>query len=462
MASSIDVPREQWATRLGFILAAVGSAVGLGNVWRFPFAVGEEGGGAFLLVYLLFIVLIGFPAMLVEFVVGRRTQRNPVGALKRLGGGAWTYVGGIFIVTGFVILSYYSVVAGWTIRYAILGVQGGYESDLEAAEVQFGTLASGLDAIAFHAIFMAAVIAIVALGIKRGIELAVKVMVPTIIVITLGLAAYAFTLDGASEAYSYYLSPEFGVIAAEWQSILPAAAGQAFFTLSLGMGVMITYASYLGEDRNLAEDSAIIIGLDTLIAFIVGLVVFPVFFTAGVDPGEGGPGSLFVTLAAAFGDITLGWLIGAVFFATVAIAALSSAISILEVVVSYLIDEKGIDRKTATLGVGGAIFLLGIPSAMDLVLLDLFDGFADGILLVLGGLLLAVFVGWLTGNFGREELRKGIGDLGAYGDAWIWFVRIPVVLALIAALILGILGYYDFLTSMEEGEGFAWWIEENL
>ncbi|MHC3438466.1 sodium-dependent transporter [Natrialbaceae archaeon A-gly3] len=453
MTASIDVPREQWATRLGFILAAVGSAVGLGNIWRFPFQVGQEGGGAFLLIYLLFIVLIGFPAMLVEFVVGRRTERNPVGALRELGSGAWKYVGWIFIATGFVILSYYSVVAGWTLRYTILGLQGGYEADVEAAGAQFGTFASGLDAILFHAIFMAAVIAIVALGIKQGIELAVKVMVPTIIVITLGMAAYAFTLDGASEAYAYYLSPDLGLIVAEWQSILPAAAGQAFFTLSLGMGVMITYASYLGEDRNLAEDGAIIISLDTLIAFITGLIVFPILFTAGVSPGGPGAGAIFVTLAAAFGDITFGWLLGAIFFATVAIAALSSAISIMEVVVSYLIDEKGIDRKTATLGIGGAIFLLGIPSAMDLVLLDLFDGFADDILLVFGGLLLAIFVGWLTADFGREELRKGIGDLGTYGDAWIWFVRIPVILALIAALVLGILGYVEFLQT-----DFADWL----
>ncbi|WIV65895.1 sodium-dependent transporter [Natrialbaceae archaeon AArc-T1-2] len=461
MASSIDVPREQWATRLGFILAAVGSAVGLGNIWRFPFQVGQEGGGAFLLIYLLFIVLIGFPAMLVEFVVGRRTERNPVGALRALGGDIWKYVGGIFIVTGFVILSYYSVVAGWTLRYFIVGLQDGYVADVEGAEGQFVDLATGLDAIVFHAIFMAAVVIIVAFGIRQGIELAVKVMVPTIIVITVGMAAYAFTLEGASDAYAYYLSPDLGVIAAEWQSILPAAAGQAFFTLSLGMGVMITYASYLGEDRNLAEDGAIIIGLDTLIAFITGLIVFPILFTAGVAPGDPGAGAIFVTLAAAFADITLGWLLGAIFFATVAIAALSSAISIMEVVVSYLIDEHDVDRTRATVLIGLSLFVLGIPSAIDLVLLDLFDGFADQILLVLGGLLLAIFVGWIAVDFGVDELRKGIGDLGSYGDAWIWLVRIPVVITLIVALVLGILGYLEFLTGTEEGQ-FRWWIEETF
>ena len=444
--SSVDIPREQWATRIGFIFAAVGSAVGLGNIWRFPFQVGQEGGAAFLLIYLLFILLIGFPAMLVEFVVGRYTERNPVGALQAIGSGLWQYVGWIFIITTFVILSYYSVVAGWTIRYTILGLQDGYLADAAEAEVQFVDLATGLDAIAFHALFMAVVVVIVAYGIQRGIELAVKVMVPAIIVITVGMAIYAFTLEGASEAYAYYLSPEWGTITAEWTSILPAAAGQAFFTLSLGMGVMITYASYLGEDRNLAEDGAIIIGFDTAIAFITGLIVFPILFTAGVDPADPGAGAIFVSLAAAFGDLTLGWLIGALFFGTVAIAALSSAISLLEVVISYLIDERDISRRTATFGVGVALFLLGIPSASDLVLLDLFDLFADQVLLVLGGLLLMILVGWSLADLAVEELELGIGNLDSLGSAWIWAVRVPVVLVLFVALALGVLDYYEFLT----------------
>ncbi|MCU4741393.1 sodium-dependent transporter [Natronoglomus mannanivorans] len=453
--SSVDSPRESWATRLGFIFAAVGSAVGLGNVWRFPFQVGQEGGGAFLLIYLLFIVLVGFPAMLVEFVAGRYTERNPVGALKQLGTGLWEYVGWIFVVTGFVILSYYSVVAGWTIRYAVLGLQDGYLADVEAAEAQFGSLAVGLEAIVLHALFMAVVVTVVAFGVERGIELAVKVLVPAIIVIAVGMAIYAFTLEGAGEAYVYYLAPDLEVLADDWRSIVPAAAGQAFFTLSLGMGVMLTYASYLQEDRNLATDGAIIIGFDTAIAFIVGLIVFPVLFTAGVDPAAPGPGAIFVSLAAAFGDLTLGWLVGAVFFATVAVAALSSAISLLEVLVSYLIDERGIGRVPATVALGGGLFVLGIPSALDLVLLDLFDGFADQILLVLGGLLLSVLVGWRRSDLAITELELGIGDLGPYGDAWIWAVRIPVIAALLVALTLGVLGYIEFLQ-----DDFWPWIQE--
>jgi NSS family neurotransmitter:Na+ symporter len=442
--------RETWATRTGFILAAVGSAVGLGNIWRFPFAVGQEGGAAFLLVYLLFVVLIGFPAMLVEFTIGRRTQRNPIGAFKQLGTGGWTFLGILFVGTAVTILSYYSVIAGWTIRYTGASLTGAYAADPEA---YFEVASVGLDAVAFHALFMLIVMLVVGLGIRSGIELAVKLMVPAIIIIGIGLAVYAVTLDGAGAAYQYYLSPDVGVIAANWQTILPAAAGQAFFTLSIGSGIMITYASYLGEDRNLAEDSAIIIGFDTAIAFLMGLIVFPVLFTAGVAPDEGGVGTLFISLAAAFADIPAGGILGAVFFGTVAIAALSSAISIMEVIVAYLIDERGIGRASATAVVGGTVFVFGIPTALDLVFLDLYDGLADAILLVLASLFAAIFVGWVIPDEAVDELKQGLGNAGSLGSAWIWAVRIPLIIVLIVSVYLGIVGYVEFL----QGD-FAEWL----
>ncbi|WP_436343543.1 sodium-dependent transporter [Natronorubrum sp. FCH18a] len=463
------VQRETWATRTGFILAAVGSAVGLGNIWRFPFVTGEGGGAAFLVVYLLFIAFIGFPAILVEFVVGRRTERNPVGALVQLGGNAWKYVGGVFIVTGFVILSYYSVVAGWFIRYFLEGFRGSYAGRLagyeniaaEAGEptaaIMFGELSTGLDAFFFHTLFMAVTIGIVALGIRRGIELATKAMVPAIVLLLVGMAIWAFTLPDAGAGYEYYLSPDFGVIAANWTNLLPAAAGQAFFTLSLGMGVMITYASYLGEDRNLTKDATTIIGFDTGIAFLTGLVVFPIFFSAGItEPGEGGPGAIFVSMTQAFADLSGGRILGLLFFGTVAIAALSSAISLLEVVTAYVIDEKDIERWKAALGMGGVIYLLGVPVTYDLIFLDLLDLFADGVLLVFGALVLMLLVGWVAPRFAVEELTKGIGNLGGWGQAWIWAVRIPIIVVLVVTLYLGLVDYVDFLTGP-----FADWIGEN-
>lgn len=447
--------RESWATRTGFILAAVGSAVGLGNIWRFPYQVGEQGGAAFLIIYLLLIIGVGFPVILVEFVVGRHTERNPVGALKRIGSGAWTKIGWVFVTAGFVILSYYSVVAGWTLRYVLIGLQGDYSAD--AAPAQFGQAASGLDAVFLHALFMAAVIVIVAFGIERGIELSVKFMVPAIIIISVGLAAYAFTLEGAGEAYAYYLTPEISTIAENWTTILPAAAAQAFFTLSLGMGVMITYASYLGEDRNMASDAGIIATLDTFIAFTAGLIAFPILFAAGIEPGASGPALIFVSLAAAFAELPLGGILGAVFFATVAIAALSSAISIMEVVVAYLIDEHGISRVPATTALGVAMFLVGVPAALDLIFVSLYDGFANSILLMLGGLLLSVFVGWIVPDLAIDEIGKGIRNVGSLGRAWLWFVRVPVVLALIVLVALNALDYWSFLTG-----GFAEWLSTNL
>ena len=446
--------RETWATRAGFILAAVGSAVGLGNIWRFPFITGQYGGSSFLITYLAFVALIGFPAILVEFVIGRRTDRNPVGALRELGSGVWSYAGWLFVGTGFIILSYYSVVAGWFLRYTLIGITDGFAfADPSEAEALFGTVSTGLDTLLFHAVFMLLVIGIIAAGVRRGIELSVKVMVPAIVVLLLGLAAYGLTLDGAGTAYAYYLSPDFGTVAANWTEILPAAAGQAFFTLSLGMGVMITYASYLGEDRNLAADAGIIASLDTLVAVLVGFVVFPVLFTVGIEPGTGGPGAIFVSLTSAFDGIPGGRAIGVVFFGMVGIAALSSAISILEVLVSYLIDEVGVSRVPAAAAIGVAVFLLGVPVTIDLIFLDLYDKLADGILLVLGSLLLALFVGWVIPDTAREELQKGIADIGGLGDAWIWAVRVPIVIVVVVSLYLGITRYVDFLTGP-----FAEWL----
>ncbi len=442
--------RETWGTRVGFILAAVGSAVGLGNIWRFPFQVGQEGGAAFILMYLAFVVMIGFPAILVEFVVGRRTELNAVGAIRSFAGGTWQYLGGLFVFIGFVILSYYSVIGGWVMQYIIGSVTGGYfgtaaEGEAPMAAQYFAEVSVGTDALLFHGLFMLLVIGIVALGVQRGIELGVKIMVPAIIGIFALLAVYAYTLPGAGEAYAYYLSPDIGYLLENWQSIVPAAAGQGFFTLSLGMGVMITYASYLGEDKNLGIDGLSIVTFNTGISILTGLIVFPILFSAGLDPQTSGPGAIFVSVATALENIPYGPVVGVLFFTTVAIAALSSAISLIEVVVSYTIDEFSITRKAATMAIGTAIFLLGAPVTIDTVMINLYDIFAAQILLVLGGLLLMILVTWVHSTDAIDELERGIGSLGALGNLWLWMVRIPVIAVLIISLYLGVTGYIDFL-----------------
>ncbi|ELY73080.1 sodium:neurotransmitter symporter [Natronobacterium gregoryi SP2] len=409
--------------------------------------------------YLAFIALIGFPAILAEFVIGRKAERNPVGALVAYGGNAWKYVGGIFVLIGVVLLSYYSVIAGWFIRYFLEGFRGSYASHLTSyngdAQAMFFDISFGMESVILHTVFMALTIGIVALGIRQGIELAVKVMVPALIVLLVGLAVWAFTLEGAGAGYSYYLSPEVGAITANWTELLPAAAGQAFFTLSLGMGVMITYASYLREDRNLAKDGVTIIGFDTGIAFLAGLVVFPVFFAGDIQPDEGGPLTIFVGMTEAFANITGGQILGLVFFGTVVIGALSSAISLLEVVTSYAIDEKGIERWKAATGVGVLIYLIGLPVTYDIIFLEVYDGFIDAVLLVFGALMVMVLVGWVAPKAAVDELEKGIGDLGTTAQAWVWAIRVPIIIVLVVSLYLGIVEYLDVL------EAFSEWLSGN-
>jgi len=441
-----DVTREKWATRIGFILAAVGSAVGLGNIWRFPFQVGQEGGAAFLVMYLLFVAIIGIPAMLVEFVVGRSSERNPINAFDRLGHGKWRFIGFLGVFTGFLILSYYSVVAGWVTRYTFASLTGAYFGEPAA---YFGQISSGPAAIGFHALFMVATAVIVAAGIQRGIELAVKVMVPALLALLIGLIGYAFTLEGAAEGYAYYLSPDLSVIAANWTSILPAAAGQAFFTLSLGMGVMITYASYIDEDRNLGVDGGWIAGLNTTVSILAGLVVFPVLFTIGAEPGSGGPGELFVGVGGAIAQIPGSRFVGFLFFGVVTIAALSSAISILEVLVSYAIDNYGVERKKATAAISSIVFLVGIPSALSLDALTVFDQLTANLLLPLGVFLTVIFVGWVFQDSARELAKGTSGNAnGTLPTLWIWHIRTVILAVVGIVLLISARNMYQTLSGM--------------
>ena len=391
------------------------------------------------------VVLIGLPVILVEFVIGRRSNRNPIGAFDTLGHSQWKIAGAVGAVAGFIILSYYSVVGGWVIQYLIAGLTEGYSAGGDA-EAFFLETASGTGAIAFHAVFMALVAGIVALGIRNGLEKAATVMVPSVIVLLVGLAIYGSTLSGASEAYQYYLYPDTSTLLADAVSVLPAAAGQAFFTLSLGMGVMITYASYLDEDRNLLSDTGLIVVIDTGIAILAGLVVFPFLFTQGVTPGDGGAGAIFVSLAGAFAELPAGDLLGAVFFFMLFLAALSSAFSIFEVVVSFVIGTFDIERAPASLGLAAIIFMLGIPTALDLAYLDAYDGFANNILLILGGLLLSVFVGWVYADEARDELQKG-RRASWFGGFWLAAVRYFVPPVLLVTLALAVIDYYEFLGS---------------
>ncbi|MFC6787587.1 sodium-dependent transporter [Halobaculum halobium] len=428
--------RETWTSRVGFILAAVGSAVGLGNIWSFPFQTASNGGAAFLVVYLLAVFLIGFPAMLGEFVIGRRSEQNAVEAFRSLGFGEWSVAGGLGVVGSFVTLAFYSVVGGWVLSYIVGSVTGAYLGDPGA---YFGAVSAGPIAVATHAVFMALTIGIVALGVTDGIERATKVMVPAIFVLIGGLAVWVSTLDGASDGYSYYLSPDVSVIAGDLAGIVPSAVGQAFFTLSLGFGVMIAYSSYLGRDDSLPADGSAIVVVNTLVALLAGFVVFPVLFAIeGAVPESGGAGTAFTALASAFSQIPGGQAIGLGFFVVLLLAALSSSISLLEVPTSFVVDRTGYDRTPTAVGLGVLVAIAGVPTALDTGILGWYNDVVFNLLLPLAVLVIAVFVGWVADDQLAEELDLGSSFGDDFSTVWLWWIRIVIPVAIGGTLLLGI------------------------
>jgi NSS family neurotransmitter:Na+ symporter len=418
---------------MGFVLAAVGSAVGLGNMWRFSYLTAENGGAAFLVLYLAMTALVGVPILLAEFTIGRGAAKSPVAALEHFGGRAWRPLGMLFVASGFLILAYYSVIAGWTVRYALEAALWGFDTD--AAE-RFSHVTSGYLPVVWHLFFMAVTIGVVSGGIKGGIERASVVLMPVLFLIVAGLAVYAATLPGASAGYAYYLQ-------VEWEEILSLhvladAAGQAFFSLSLGMGAMLTYASYLSRRENLPSESVWVAGTDFAVAFVAGLVVFPLVFVLGLQDDVSGStvGALFITLPSVFAAMgSAGTVVGVLFFVALVVGALTSAMSLLEVVVASAMDTVGWPRRSAALGLGGAITLLGVPAALSLDVLGLMDQVAGNVFLLAGGLGLSLFVGWTMDDPVAEA------QAGAEGVRWFFLWRgllrfvVPVV---VGAILFGV------------------------
>lgn len=420
--------REGWGTKLGFILAAVGSAVGLGNMWRFPYATAENGGAAFVILYIGMVFLVGVPVMLAEFAVGRRARLSPIGALRKVGGSSWTPLGYMYVLTGCLILAYYSVIAGWTLRYTLEALIG---FTAEPSEF-FAQSSVGIGAVMYHIVFMAVTISIVVGGVKRGIERASLVLMPVLFLLIIGLAIWAAFQSGASAGYGFYLRPDPGKL---WSAeTLAGAAGQAFFSLSLGMGAMLTYASYLSSDENLPGSAAAISLSDFGVAFFAGLVVFPVIFAFSLqgDISESTLGTLFISLPTAFLKMgAAGRFVGLLFFVTLFVGALTSAISLLEVVTSSLIDNWRLDRARAALGAGLVIMVVGIPSAYSQDILGLFDKIAGEFLLVVGAFFLALLVAWRIPDI-VEEAKIGFRGTGIL-KGWLYLMRfaVPLVLAVV-------------------------------
>ncbi len=406
--SEIEQTREKWGSKIGFVLAAAGSAIGLGNIWKFPYIAGENGGASFVLVYLICIAVIGLPVLIAEILIGRTTQRNPVGAFYKLSKSKfWASLGGMGVVAGFLILSFYAIIAGWAIGYIIESINGNFFlwPDPTASAEHFNSLVSNVYwMMGYFAFFMVLTIIIVFSGVQRGIERASKIMMPVLFILLVVLMIRGLTLPGAEKGINFLWNPDWSKITA---STILLALGHAFFTLSLGMGAMLTYGSYMSEEDNVPTAAFQIVFLDTLIALIAGMAIFTSVFSVGLDPAAG-PGLIFHTLPGVFVKMPGGYFFSILFFVALAIAALTSSISLLEVVVSYFVDELKWKRHKAAIVLGIITFLIGVPSALSFNLLqdfhifgknffDIVDYLASNILLPLGGLLISVFVAWIWG-----------------------------------------------------------------
>lgn len=445
--------REHWGSRVGFILAAAGSAIGLGNIWRFPFVTGTNGGAAFVVIYLIAIIFIGYPLMVSEITLGRKSQKNPIGAFLAIAPNSpWWIVGALGVFAGFLILSYYSVVAGWAVAY-IFKALAGFTMDMDFGTMFYRTigvdLGDGLTniytPILWHAVFMILTLSIIAAGVVKGIQRWVKILMPLLFVLLVALVLRAVTLPGAGAGITFYLRPDFSAITGR---TFLAAIAQSFFTLSLGMGAMITYGSYLSSSENIGDNAAWVVGLDTAVAIIAGFAIFPAVFALGLEPGQG-PGLTFVTLPAVFAQMPAGAFFGFLFFLLLAVAALTSAISLLEVVVAWLVDEKGWPRVKASLIIGVIIFIVGIPASLGysvlgnitflgLDVLDTYDWWANSIILPLGGLLTAIFVGYVwTAKKAQEYSNDPKGKIYV-GDWYGFLIKYVVPAAIIIVMFFGL------------------------
>ena len=425
--------REQWNSKAGFILAAVGSAVGLGNMWRFSYLTAEGGGAAFVMLYIAFTLAVGLPILLAELTLGRGSGKSPIQALAHFAheagaSPAWKALGFVFVAAGCIILAYYGVIAGWTVRYAGEAVMG-FGPD---AGSHFGEIAEGGAAFGFHLLFMVVTVAIVWGGVTTGIERVSTIAMPVLFVLVIGIAIYASTLEGSRGGYGYYLNADLANALAV--PIFVDAAGQAFFSLSLGMGAMLTYASYLSRDNDLPAESAIIATADFGVAFLAGLMVFPLIFALGLQDQVSGStiGALFVALPKAFASMGgAGQVVGFLFFVALVVGALTSAISLLEVVVSAAIDGLGWERSRAAWVCGAAITALGGSAAFSLAILDFLDSVANNLFLIGGGLGLAIFTGWVMKD-PISEARAG-GRQG-WLPLWLVLLRFAVPPALLFVL----------------------------
>ena len=440
----------QWTTRTAFILAATGSAVGLGNIWKFPYITGENGGGTFVLVYLLCIALIGLPIMMAEIMLGRRGKQSPINTMMALAkeenrNPNWKYLGWMGVIAGFLILSYYSVIAGWAMSY-IFRTGGGMFIGVTAdgANRIFTDLVSDPERLlAWHSLFMVMTMIIVARGVKAGLERAVTFLMPLLFGLLIIIVIYSMTTGYFMEGIRFLFTP--GDI--DGKGIL-IAMGHAFFTLSLGMGAIMVYGSYLSEEHSIVQAAIWIALADTVVALLAGMAIFPIVFANGLEPGAG-PGLIFQTLPIAFGHMEGGTLLGVLFFTLLMFAALTSAISLIEPAVAYLVENKGLSRVYASVWIGGLTWLVGLGTVFsfniwedktlsipflfeNLTFFDTLDYLTANIMLPLGGLFIAIFAAWVMHE---QSVKEELATYPKMYSAWRFLVRYITPVAVIVVFL---------------------------
>lgn len=436
--------RNQWTTGIGFILATAGSAIGLGNLWKFPYLMGKNGGFWFLVVYLVFILVLGLPVMVTEMSIGRHTQKSPVSAYRSLSKKA-TVIGVLGVLAAFLILSYYSVIGGWILKYIESYIVTFQAVDFEAY------IASPVEPVVWHFVFMALACLLCFKGAK-SIEKASKFMMPLLFIFILIIAVRSVTLPGAVDGLKFMFVPSDGF---SFNSVT-AALGQVFYSLSLAMGITVTYGSYLKKKNNIPKDCAVVSGLDTGAAILAGIAIFPAVFAFGLEPAQG-PSLIFGTLPKVFESMAGGSIFAILFFILMFFAAVTSGIALLECVVSFAIDDLHWSRKKAIAIIGGLIFIIGIPSALSFGVLNnitvlnysLFDFvgmITDNILLPIGGVLMCVYIGWFwkPGRLIAEIEADGVKF--KLQKAWLWCIRTITPALILVVTVIGFVNVYQIIT----------------
>lgn len=445
--------RESFGSRFGALVAMAGSAVGLGNLWRFPYLVGENGGAAFIIIYIILSFLICLPIFVSEFVIGRRSQRNAYAAFRDLSGGsAWRWVGLFTIMVPLIVLSYYSVIGGWSIEYLFKSMTFSFtagDTQQEMSTMFISFVSSPWAPLVCHTLFLLATVAIVVIGIKDGIEKFSKVMMPMLFFIVLAIAVYSLTLPGAHKGIDYLFNPDFSKIDAK---ACAAALGQAFFSLSLGFGTIMTYASYVDKKENILFQSTASAASDLMFALIAGVAIMPAVFAFGIDP-QSGPGLVFETLPYVFSRMPAGAVVAILFFVALLVAALTSSISMLEVAVAYLVEEKKFSRISACVALFFGCWIVGTLCSLSFgplsdikiggrTIFDFIDTLSSNVLMTLGSLMTVLFVGWrLKKTDIYDEFTNG-GELSTnvkiFGVLW-FLIRYVCPMAIIAIFISGLL-----------------------